>query len=444
MDFDILGYFADHDRKVFAETNDIALTYRQSLSIIKYLAANLAARGLFGKTVMLSVPHQIESHLLFLALLHTNNVILVHPEHNRVFLQLVCDQHKVDAIISNDGPLSWVPTITLRDVMGSLYLPLVPDVAWNQWYAGKVCLLSSGTTGVPKLTELQYQYIMPYGNLLQDWFPLQAKDRLYYMTPFYHGFGLTRLLSVIRSGSTMFVPSSSALRDLISDINQRACTWTSLVPRLVKIASRTGSRLWPGFRFATCSAAPINADMLSSFSDTTGKPIFVEYGCTEASIISSNTPDHNRAGSMGRIDLQHCCIKDGAIMVRPGYSSDHTWVDTGDVGWIDDDGFLWLKGRSKEVIKRNGRTVFPFEIECVLQDVPEIADVAAYSIQSMTDQEHIGLVYVGDLEAHDVEALCRQRLPNIYQPTRITRLPEIPLHCGKIRRGTLEQYVAAL
>lgn len=444
MDFDILGYFADHDRKVFAETNDLAITYKQSLSIIKYLAGNLAARGLFGKTVMLSVPHQIESHLLFLALLHTNNVVLVHPEHNREFLQFVCDEHGVNAIVGMYDPKSLVPCFTARDIIGSLYLPLITDSSWQQWFPGTLSLLTSGTTGVPKLATLPYQHIMSYGNLLQNWFPLHTRDKLYYMTPFYHGYGLTRLLSVIKSGSAMFLPSSSTVKNFISDINRQRCTWTSLVPRVVKIASKSTSLLWPGFRFATCSAAPISGDVLSSFSDTTGKPIFVEYGCTEASIISSNTPEHNRLGSMGLINPRLCCVKDGVVMARPAYDSSSEWVDTGDIGWIDQDGFLWLRGRSKEIIKRNGRTVFPFEIECTLQNIPGIIDVAAYAIHAMTNQESIGLAYVGELEPDQVRDLCRQRLSHNLQPTQITKLPELPLRCGKVRRGTLEQYVTEL
>lgn len=444
MDFDILRYFADHDRKVFAETNHLAITYRQSLSIIKYLARNLSALGLFGKTVMLSVPHHIESHLLFLALAHTNNVVLVHPEHNQDFLQRVCTEHNVDAIVGKQNSTPSLQCFTVRDIMGSLYLPTIADSPWDQWFPGTLSLLTSGTTGVPKLAQLPYQVIMPYGNLLQSWFPLQANDRLYYMTPFYHGFGLTRLLSVIQSGSTMFVPLPSAVKDLVLDINRQRCTWTSLVPRIVKIASRSTSALWSGFRFATCSAAPINSDVLSSFSEATGKPIFTEYGCTEASIISSNTPDHNRQGSMGRVNAELCCVKDGTVMARPAYDRDRDWIDTGDIGWIDSDGFLWLRGRSKEIIKRNGRTIFPFEIECALQNVPGIMDIAAYAINAMTNKESIGLAYVGDLDTDQVRDLCRQRLSNNLQPTQITKLAELPLHCGKVRRGTLEQYVAAL
>ena len=147
---------------------------------------------------------------------------------------------------------------------------------------------------------------------------------------------------------------------------------------------------------------------------------------------------------MGRIDPQLCCVKDGIVMARPAYDNSLDWVDTGDIGWVDQDGFLWLRGRSKEIIKRNGRTIFPFEIECALQTAPGIMDVAAYAIHAMTNQESIGLVYVGDLDPDQVRDLCRQRLSTSLQPTQITKLPELPLQCGKVRRGTLDQYVTTL
>jgi acyl-CoA synthetase (AMP-forming)/AMP-acid ligase II len=444
MNFDILRYLADHAGKIFIETHDLSLTYRQSLHIVKYLAAELTRRGLFGQKILLSVPHTHKSHLLFLAVLHTNNVILVHPDHNRSFLQHIIREAGVDSVICDQALESTVPCILMHDLLGALYWPAIPDSDWNQWYPGRLSLLSSGTTGTPKSIDIDYQRIMPYGNLLLDWLPLQEQDRLYFITPFYHGFGLTRLFSVLQSGSAMFVPSSQIVKDMIADINRRRCTWTSLVPRMVRIAAKSGMKLWEGFRFTTCSAAPVSADLLSQFSAVTSKPIYVEYGCTEASIISSNTPAHDRPGSLGRIDPARCEIRQGSIWVRPGFDAGAAWLDTGDIGWIDDDGFLWLQGRAKEVIKRNGRTVFPFEIECALQDASGLVEVVAYSRNAMTDHEDIGLVYVGDLNSDQMMMLCRQRLPMTCQPSRITKVPFLPLHCGKIRRSELEQYVDAL
>lgn len=443
MDFDLLKLFDHHGDNVFASSQQRVLTYQQCLQHIKYLAALLYARGIFGQKVMLSCRHTLDNQLLFLALLHTNDVVLVHPDHAESFLASMIKQHGITAVIADRFTHLPAKTLLSQDFIGTLEKDLKLGDGWQPWYPGTLSLFTSGTTDLPKTTTLYHEEILQYGQLMLRHFSLEPTDCFYNMTPFYHGFGLTRLISVIVSGSSMYVPDVMKQKDFLKDINKQSCTWVSMIPRMVRIANRSRTVLWDGFKFATCSAAMVSKDTLDNFQSVTTKPIYVEYGCTEASVISSNTAKDNKPASMGKTWPDQCQIVNQHVMVRPAYNMDRGWVDTGDIGYIDSDGFLWLHGRSKEVIKKNGRTIFPFEIECVFDNVPGIQEVAAFCIDAMTDHENIGLAYVGNHNREYVESLCRQLLPSSCQPALIAQLHEMPLTCGKLSRRQLQHYVTS-
>jgi acyl-CoA synthetase (AMP-forming)/AMP-acid ligase II len=183
---------------------------------------------------------------------------------------------------------------------------------------------------------------------------------------------------------------------------------------------------------------------LSKFQDITKKPIFVEYGCSEASIISSNTFSENKPGSMGKVNNSQCKIKDGKIMVIPAWKNSKEYIDTGDIGFIDSDNFLWINGRSKEIIKKNGRTIFPYELEFVIQQFPGVEDVAAYSINPMSDRETIGVVYVGECSEETVIKLCQQHFLPFYRPDQVLKIKSIPHQGNKLKRLEINNYVNSL
>jgi acyl-CoA synthetase (AMP-forming)/AMP-acid ligase II len=432
----ILSYFQKNSSHVFIRSTHIHLTYSDSLKVIFYLIDLLKSHKLFKKRILLNVSNSVESQLLFLALVHTNDVVLLNPEHNDIFVKHLQHDLDIDLVISD---INFLQEITFDPVLCS-----VTDTNLDELYQGSVCLMSSGTTGYPKPVVISYNNIVKYGGSLIPYFDICADDCLYNIVPFYHGYGLTRLLTVLITGSSVFIPETLSASQIANDINQYQCTWTSLVPRLIKIVNKTQTKLWHGFKFATTSASLVDAETLMNFENITKKPIFVEYGCSEASIISSNTFLHNKPGSMGKIDRTQCKVENGKILVNPIWTTDNEFIDTGDIGFIDNDDFLWLSGRSKEIIKKNGRTIFPFELEVLLQNFSGVEDVAVYGLNTMTEHEGIGVVYVGSCAEQDVVKLCQENLAPFYRPDQVTKILHMPYQGNKLKRLELENYVNSL
>ena len=442
MSSPILDYFKKNSSHIFIKSDTIALTYFDCLNIIYYLTQALKEHNILKKRVLLCIPNSIESQLLFLALCHTNDVVLLNPEHNNFFIENFQKEFDIDIIISERNFLNSIDF--LKHINFNLSLRETYTAQEPELYPGDICLMTSGTTGKPSPVVIMHKEITEYGKLLLSYFDIGVDDCLYNIIPFYHGYGLTRLITVIVSGSSVFIPKTVSATRIIDDINQYRCTWTSLIPRLIKIINKNQTELWESFKFATSSSALIDIPSLSKFQDITKKPIFVEYGCSEASIISSNTFSKNKPGSMGKVNTNQCKIKDGKIMVIPAWKNSTEYIDTGDIGFIDSDNFLWINGRSKEIIKKNGRTIFPYELEFVIQQFPGVEDVAAYSINPMSDRESIGVVYVGECSEETVIKLCQQHFLPFYRPDHVFKIKSIPYQGNKLKRLEINNYVNSL
>lgn len=442
MNSPILDYFKKNSSQIFIRSDAVSLTYFDCLNIIFYLVSQLKQKNIFKKHVLMCMPNSVESQLLFLAILYTNDVTLLNPEHSDLFVENLQQELGIDISITErtfSNSIDFLKKINfdINTAQGLTH-------AETELYTGSVCLMTSGTTGKPKPILIEHDEIPRYGKLLMPHFDIRANDCLYNIIPFYHGYGLTRLITVIASGSSVFIPKTLSIAHIVNDINRYKCTWISLIPRLIKIINKHKNKLWDGFKFATSSASLIDPQSLIAFETITGKPIFVEYGCTEASIISSNTFENNKPGSMGKVNPDQCKIENEKIMVIPAWKDSTEYIDTGDTGFIDSDNFLWINGRSKEIIKKNGRTIFPYELEFIIQQFPGVDEVAAYSRHPMTDQESIGVVYVGECSEETVVKLCQQYFLPFYRPDHVLKVSSIPCQGNKIKRLEINNYVNSL
>jgi long-subunit acyl-CoA synthetase (AMP-forming) len=180
--------------------------------------------------------------------------------------------------------------------------------------------------------------------------------------------------------------------DLVASLQRQQATTTILVPQLLSAlveAGEAGLRLSPTLRFVAVGGAPVSARLLER-AQRLGVPVFEGYGLSEsASVVALNTAGAHRPGSVGRV-LPHLRLRfaaDGEILVRGagflGYCGDQSqgeeWVATGDIGHLDDDGFLYLDGRKKSMfITAFGRNVAPEWVERELIQQPAIAQAAVF------------------------------------------------------------------
>lgn len=425
MDFQILYQFEKNKDKIFYYLDNAIITYRDSLYAIYNYIEWLASKKILNRQLILQLDNSVSSQLFFLAALHTNDIVLLSPGHTNY----------VTEYLKKNG---------FSDILTTSMIPELNFKKCNHFQKsilrfGNCSMLSSGATGLPKIVRLNYEQLVQYGQGLNYFFKINESDRLYNVVPFYHGFGLTRVFTVIFSDSSQVVPKKMKIENIFIDINKNLCTWASFIPRIIRILNNCPEKFWHGYRFSTSSASMIDVDGQKKFENFSDKPLFVEYGCTEAGIISSNNFDSQVYGSLGKSSMP-VKIENGTLWACPNWHKNGGWIDTGDIVEIKDKN-LWLLGRQKEIIKKNGKTIFPLEIESSILKIPGVEEAAIYARDAMTDQESIGLIYTGKISMKEIKEQCNIHLEPMLRPDHIFHCESIPYHNNKLRRQELQNYV---
>ena len=150
------------------------------------------------------------------------------------------------------------------------------------------------------------------------------------------------------------------------------------------------------------------------------------------------------AGEVGEIQVRSR-VGDGRLPARRRHGADafsDGWYRTGDVGYLDADGWLRITDRSKEMIKVRGFQVAPAEIEAVLHGHPAVADCAVFGVPDAADGEAVvaAVARSGAVEADELIALVADRLASYKRPSQVVFVPEIPrLPSGKVLRRVLKE-----
>ena len=235
-----------------------------------------------------------------------------------------------------------------------------------------------------------------------------------------------------------------------------------------------GAELCGTIRLFISGSAPLLAQTFAEFEARTGHAILERYGMTETGMITSN-PLHGRrrAGSAGlplpgvevRVVDEHGAATDrgdtGNLQVRgpnvfPGYwrmprqtAEDFTadgFFNTGDQACVDEDGYLSIVGRSKDMIISGGLNVYPREVELVIDQMDGVGESAVIGLEDADFGEAVVAVVAPLGEAPDAEALlahCRQNLANYKVPKQVHYLEQMPRNAmGKVRKNLLRDYFA--
>jgi acyl-CoA synthetase (AMP-forming)/AMP-acid ligase II len=232
----------------------------------------------------------------------------------------------------------------------------------------------------------------------------------------------------------------------------------------------------PAVRFVRSASAPLPQAALERFEAAFGIPVVETYGMTEAaSMITANPVDGPRKagsaglpagtevrvvsldgsaaepGQLGRVQIRgKGVIRRYAEGGRPGAIDLDGWLDTGDLGYLDSDGYLFLAGRSDDVINRGGEKIYPREIEEILLAQPGVRGAVVVGVRDEVLGERV-VAYVipndGWLD-HQVEtelrAVCEKQLPRHKQPSAFRLVDQLPLGpTGKVARYRLREPVMA-
>jgi acyl-CoA synthetase (AMP-forming)/AMP-acid ligase II len=332
---------------------------------------------------------------------------------------------------------------------------------------------TSGTTGRPKRVPRDHWRVVESGRRHRDRFGLDGSDRALAVAPMTLSLGITALLHSIAAGSSLILPISTKPSDLWDAIEVERPTWmhasAGFLELLARLLRADPARPAPSsLRFVRVTAAAIAPETCDELAGRLGTRILPGYSTSETGLIATAMPPPAayKPGSTGK-PIQEIWIVDGDTVLGPreegeillrgskvlaGYLDDPElnaaaftadgWLRTGDVGYLDEDGFLFLTGRLKELINRGGAKISPNEVDSVLLGHSAVVEAATFGVpDGRLGEDIVAAVVAVDGAAptpRELRGWMLDRLAPHKVPRRIWFVDELPrTPTGKVQRGEL-------
>ena len=369
-----------------------------------------------------------------------------------------------------DQPLlaELMPMLSLDDPIPPRTDPVgpVPPLAGDA-----IFVFSSGTTGLPKAVRHTHgsfaAAVGHWGRALQ----LGPTDRLQIATPPSHILGLLNIATVLDRGGYLRLHRRFDIDILLRYIaSDRITVEMAVAPIALAIASHPDLESFDlsSLRYIMWCATPVTPSVAETVTRRTGVTWVTAYGASELPVLACNDLEGGRLDTVGRapagVQLRVVSLETGEPLPagQPGEiqaqsdsvmaeylpsedtaaAFDDGWYRTGDVGYLDDDGYLRITDRAKEMIKVRGFQVAPAEVERVLLGHPAVADCAVFGIPDVTDGEAVvaAVATRADVDAVELVALVENSLAGYKRPRDIVFVEEIPrLPSGKVLRRVLKE-----
>ena len=468
----------------------VEISFKQAAERVQAIAENLKALGLQeGDRVAIASQNCIGCCLTFLGTVFGGFVavplnlvagkkimgyIIDHSEAKLIFVAEHCAGDINDAL---QGIGREVMRVQLQYEAGpnwdEVALNRKKDYTWTNLQGSTIGLLmyTSGTTGNPKGVMLSHANLLAAGRFISSGHAISQNDRALCVLPIYHINGLcVSLIGTAVSSSALVMPyrfSSSMFWEII---NKYKCSWFSAVPTQFAYILNQAETMedLSHLRFARSASAPLAPDIHRRFEERFKVPIIETMGLTETgSQILTNPmpPALRKIGSPGQAFGNEIMISNenqesvdsgitGEILVRganvmQGYfkQPEETakaitpkgWLRTGDLGYMDKDGFIFVSGRIKELIIKGGENIAPREIDETLLEHEAILEAAAFAVQCPDYGERVeACIKFKDNKTVPLEALyvhCNDRLGSFKSPDIIHVLKDLPKGpSGKVQR----------
>ena len=363
-------------------------------------------------------------------------------------------------------------------------LPALDDPAWSGPFSNcdtvditasdeALLMYTSGTTGRPKGVLHSHAGLLAGGWNSCMAHRLGADDRALCVLPFFHINGLcVTLIGPLVSGGTVIVTERFSNRHFWDHCERYRATWLSVVPTIISHLLHSDRTPSPdvvrNIRFARSASAALSPDIQAAFEQRFGIPIVETMGLTEtAAQILSNPlpPDTRKTGSPGIAFGNEVTVLDDDFRRLPAGTSGELavrgpnvmlkyadneeataavftpdgWLRTGDLGYMDEDGFVFVTGRLKELIIKGGENIAPREVDEALYASSDVIEAAAFARPcdryGQTVEAAVCLRPGSRMTAGDLRELCVEKLGAFKSPDRIFVLDSLPKGpSGKIQR----------
>ncbi|MBR1132805.1 non-ribosomal peptide synthetase [Bradyrhizobium iriomotense] len=447
--------------------------------------------------IAVALPRGADSALALIAVASSCACIPVNPDLTADELQRYFSELKLTALVTRADMNS--PSRDVAKTLGIAVIDFVPgpkDDLGGCMFIGPTVgptstsgasrgdddafiLLTSGTAARPKMVPLTHRNVCLSAYNAGRVLALTSHDRLLNVLPLFHAHGLiSGLLTALAAGSSVICTDGFDALSFFGWMRELQPTWYTAVPtihRALLTAAEAGSdRIRASslrvIRSASASLAPA---ILSGLEATFGVPVLETYGMTEAaSQIAANPFELRKIGSVGRAAGPEIAIMDeagralasgehgeivlrGANMMR-GYYNDEAatqaafrngWFRTGDLGYLDADGYLFIVGRIKDVINRGGQKVSPLEVEDVLLGHPAVLEAGVFAVPHPKLGENVAAVVVlrqnSEASSDQLRQFARKRLAAYKVPSLIRSVAALPKGAsGKVKRNALAGLIA--
>jgi acyl-coenzyme A synthetase/AMP-(fatty) acid ligase len=461
-----------------------SLSYGDLRRYVRGIAAFLRAEGIAtGDRIALAADNSIEHVLCYLGgMAYGATVCTVHVEMNRPHLPRILAQLRPRLVIHDEGielP-SMAPCLAIgrcdAPAAGSFFAGIDPDSDAEHFLTETtarddgVIFFTSGTSDTPKGVVLSYREQL--GNILPmtEGFGITGEDRIYDFRSFnWASAQLLGVLAPLARGATLVMAKKFSATRFFEDVRSHRVTVAAGNPTVINmlLASpiKIGPRDVPSLRFLTSSSAPLLPQEWQRFEERFGIPVAQGYGSSETAWIAVNPGHARRFGSVGRPLAYHRLAIVGADgRALPAGESGHVelgaWDDndfrylgkdgsvrvnsrgrmrTGDIGYLDADGYLFLTGREKELIIRGGVNISPVEIDGVLMQRVEVSEAATIGVpDAIWGEEVVSYVVLApgsSFAPDELMRFCAARLTPFKAPKQILLRDVLP----KSERGKLDR-----
>lgn len=366
-----------------------------------------------------------------------------------------------------------------EDELAALTASFEPEDVYEGQGSDPVSIIyTSGTTGLPKGVLNCNEAFLASGRQLATCLKVTEADRIMVFLPLFHtNPQMYAVMSALETGCTVVIRPKFSVSNFFQDARRFGCTMFTYVGTVLSMLT---SRLKDDCRdhgITRCVGGGCPSGVWNIVQDRFGIQPFELYGMTEiGGWVTSNSTWHYRFGSCGTVrpdvSLRIVDAQDnpqpagvsGEIVVRPerpfvfllGYWNDpkntceasrNLWFHTGDVGMLDEDGYLFFQGRLKEIIRRGGENISPFELEISVLDHPDVQDAAVVGVPDDIYGEEIKVVIVTHrpLQAAALVRFLHGRVPTYMLPRYVQFVQEIPrTETQKIQRHLLQRDAAGV
>jgi len=372
--------------------------------------------------------------------------------------------------------------IWLQDLMKKHAGDKKPDIKVSGKDTG-LLLFSGGTTGTPKAVMLSHEAIFMNGRQIHSWSkPLATDwtDALVLLMPFFHVYGNVILLSTAIAGRypTALIPNPREVKDVLATIKKvKPAFFPAISAIFIGLMNRpevkSGKIDFKTMKSSVAAAAPLLPETKRQWEAMTGGKIVEAYGLTESGVLAMGpflgkwkegavgmpTPDtvikivdidtgktELKPGEAGEIIASGPHIMQGywnrpeatAEMLRDG------WLYTGDIGYMDEDGYLFITSRKKDLIKPSGHQVFPVEIEEIIAQHPAVLEVGVAGVPDPAQGEAVkAWIVLRDEQSctvEEIQVFCRDKLTAYKVPKHVEFRDALPkTMVGKVLRRILQE-----